>query len=268
MTPMARACKSGGQGNCRKPRECSSFWRSNGRARSASSFVRACGIESSACFARCWTSSSTAVSCAAVSAGRRAWISFSQSAAMHDKVQIKNPGMIRPRCLVLVIFLLLALCLPVRSADLFHDDFSQFPPGWLTNPVGTLNAAIQEYHYLPNRGVPLGNWENAICHLDAWVVGDEDGKSYLEQQLPPDSNQFQKAIFLTGDEEWSDYTVEALAKPLALGNLAGIVFRYQTNRHYYLFALDGGKARLALHRPLEKEFRVPDFRELGSAAFP
>lgn len=169
---------------------------------------------------------------------------------------------------MLVIFLLLAFCLPVRSADLFHDDFSQFPPGWLTNPVGTLNAAIQEYHYLPNRGVPLGNWENAICHLDAWVAGDEDGMSYLEQQLTPDANQFQKAIFLTGDEEWSDYTVEALVKPLALGNLAGIVFRYHTNRHHYLFALDGGKARLALHLPLEKEFRVPDFRELGNVAFP
>jgi hypothetical protein len=169
---------------------------------------------------------------------------------------------------VLVIFLLFAFCLPVHSADLFHDDFSHFPPGWLTNPVGMLNAAIQEYHYLPNRGVPLGNWENAICHLDAWIAGDEDGKSYIEQQLTPDSNQFQKAIFLTGDEEWSDYTVEALVKPLALGNLAGIVFRYHTNRHYYMFALDRGKARLALHLPLEKEFRVPDFRELGSAAFP
>ena len=24
-------------------------------------------------------------------------------------------------------------------------------------------------------------WENAICHLDAWVAGDEDGKPYLEQ---------------------------------------------------------------------------------------
>ena len=72
-----------------------------------------------------------------------------------------------------VIFFLLALCLRASAADLFHDDFSHFPPGWLTNPVGMLNAAIQEYHYLPNRGVPLGRWENAICHLDAWIVGDK-----------------------------------------------------------------------------------------------
>ena len=53
------------------------------------------------------------------------------------------------------------------SADLFRDDFSHFPPGWLT-VRSVQNAAIQEYHYLPNRGVPLGPWANAICHTDAW----------------------------------------------------------------------------------------------------
>ena len=51
--------------------------------------------------------------------------------------------------------------------------------------------------------------------------------------------------------------------------MAGVVFRYHTNRHYYLFALTGGnRARLALHLPLEKTLRVPDWRELASAAFP
>ena len=40
--------------------------------------------------------------------------------------------------------------------------------GRLTRPIGQLNGAIQEYHYLPHRGVPLGPWGNAICHLDAW----------------------------------------------------------------------------------------------------
>ena len=57
------------------------------------------------------------------------------------------------------------------AADLFRDDFSRYPTGWLTAPVGRLNAAIQEYHYLPHRGVPLEPWENALCHWDAWVAG-------------------------------------------------------------------------------------------------
>ena len=54
------------------------------------------------------------------------------------------------------------------------------------------NPAIQEYHYLPDRGVPLGPWESAICHVDAWLVGEEDGKSYLEQSLASNTNQFTK----------------------------------------------------------------------------
>jgi hypothetical protein len=156
----------------------------------------------------------------------------------------------------------------LAAADLFRDDFSRFPPGWLTSPIGQLNAAIQEYHYLPHRGVPLGPWANAICHIDAWVAGDEDGKSYLEQHLTQDARQFATPLFITGDTEWSDYAVEVKVKPLVFDDYAGLVFRYHTNRHYYLFALTGGKrARLALHLPLEKGFRVRDWRELGSAEF-
>src|SRR3954468_9699527 len=51
--------------------------------------------------------------------------------------------------------------------------------------------------------------------------------------------------------------------------MAGVVFRYHTNRHSYLFALTGGnRARLAVRLPLEGSFRVAKWRELGEAAFP
>src|ERR1051326_6777264 len=109
------------------------------------------------------------------------------------------------------------------AADLFHDDFSRFPPGWLTSPVGTLNPAIQEYHYLANRGIPLGPWEQPICHLDSWMVSDEQGKPYLEQKLDPSVSQWTPPLFVTGDPEWNDYTVEAKIKPLAFGEIAGVV---------------------------------------------
>ena len=95
---------------------------------------------------------------------------------------------------------LLCLSAAASGADLFRDDFSRFPPGRLSGPIGELNGAIQEYHYLPHRGVPLGPWANPICYLDAWLVGDEEGKPYLEQQLSPDAHQFAYPIFLTGDQ--------------------------------------------------------------------
>jgi hypothetical protein len=162
------------------------------------------------------------------------------------------------------------LCVtPLAGADLFRDDFSRFPPGWLTSPVGTLNGAIQEYHYLPNRGVPLGPWENAIAHLDSWVAGDENGKPYLEEHLDSTARQFTDPILMTGDPEWDDYSAEVKVKPLAQAGMAGIVFRYHTNRHYYVFGLTGGnRVRLALHLPIESALRVPAWKELAAADFP
>jgi rhamnogalacturonan endolyase len=167
-------------------------------------------------------------------------------------------------------FVLIALALrPACGAELFSDDFARFPVGRLTLPLGFTNPAIQEYHYLPHRGVPLGPWESAICHVDAWLVGEEDGKSYLEQSLGPDTRQFTNPIFITGDSEWSDYTVQARVQPLSTADFAGVIFRYHTNRHYYMFSLTGGnRARLTLHLPIEQKLREPNRRELASAAFP
>jgi rhamnogalacturonan endolyase len=156
-------------------------------------------------------------------------------------------------------------CTPV---EIFRDDFSRFPPGWLSWPIGSLNGAIQEYHYFPHRGVPLGPWANAICYLDAWVAGDEDGAPYLEQHLVNELPLLMSPLLVTGDPEWSDYTVEAKVKPLSTADFVGLAFRYATNRDYYLFALQGGKeARLAVRLPLEKTLRVAEWRELAKAPF-
>jgi rhamnogalacturonan endolyase len=158
--------------------------------------------------------------------------------------------------------------LTLPGADLFRNDFSRFPPGWLTFPVGTLNGAIQEYHYLANRGVPLGPWENAICYLDAWVAGDEDGKPYLEQQLDAATRQFTNPILVAGDTEWTDYSVEVKVKPLSLDGMAGVVFRYRTNRRYYLAALNGGtKVTFREHLAIEPELRVAGWKDLASGDF-
>src|SRR3974390_1599653 len=173
------------------------------------------------------------------------------------------------RAVAVTILLPPGFLLPLTGGELFKDDFSHYPPGWLSSPLGQLNGAIQEYHYLANRGVKLGPWENAICHQDAGIVSDENGKSYLEQQFDKTANMFTDALFITGHPEWSDYTVEAKVKPLSLDDTAGLVFRYHTNRHYYAFQLRGGnEARIALRLPLEKKFRVDEWRELAKTEFP
>jgi hypothetical protein len=166
------------------------------------------------------------------------------------------------------IFFVLFSISACQAKDLFRDDFSRIPPRILSEPVKQLTNAIQEYHYLPHRGVPTEPWENAIVHDDCWAGGDEEGKPYLEQHTINGQSEVMNPTMVTGDAEWSDYTLEVKVRPLSLADMAGIVFRYHTNRHYYLFALtDGNKAVLRLRLPLEKQYRVAEWRDLGSTDF-
>ncbi|MGH9673671.1 MAG: hypothetical protein ACRD44_10865 [Bryobacteraceae bacterium] len=48
----------------------------------------------------------------------------------------------RPRAVLLAV----ALAATCAGADLFLEDFSRYPPGLLSQPMGQLNGAIQEYH--------------------------------------------------------------------------------------------------------------------------
>lgn len=164
---------------------------------------------------------------------------------------------------------LLAAAASLGAADLFRDDFSKLPARIFNEPIKQLTNAIQEYHYLEHRGVPLGVWENAICHWDGWTGGDEDGKTYVEQHEVNTLARIMNPLLITGDPEWSDYTLEVKVRPLLLTDMAGIAFRYHTNRHYYLFALTGGKrAVLRVRLPFEKKLRVAEWRDLAQAEFP
>ena len=165
------------------------------------------------------------------------------------------------------LFVLLPAAL--MGGDLFRDDFSRFPPGLLSKPMGQLNGAIQEYHYIEHRGVRTHPWRNPIVHLDSWAVSDEDGNPYIEQHQVNEMPGRTTPLFVVGDEEWNDYTVEVSVKPLSLADLAGVAFRYHTSRHYYLFALRGGKeAVLLIRNPIEKELRQAEWRQLAVAPFP
>ena len=56
-----------------------------------------------------------------------------------------------------------------------------------------------------------------------WAGGDEDGKPYVEMHVSNDkfSKHFNPTL-VTGDPEWSDYTVEVKVKPLVRTEIAGL----------------------------------------------
>ncbi len=154
------------------------------------------------------------------------------------------------------------------AGELFRDDFSNLPPRLLSAPVKELTNAIQEYHYLPHRGVDTRPWRKVISHDDAWIAGDEDGQPYLEQHTIHNMPQLWNPTMMVGDEEWSDYTVEVKVRALSKDDMAGVVFRYRTNRHYYLFGLrDGNTAFLTLRLPFEKHYRQAEWKELATVEF-
>ena len=166
---------------------------------------------------------------------------------------------------------LLAITAALNTAyagELFRDDFSSLPPRLLSAPVKELTNAIQEYHYLAHRGVDTRPWQKVICHDDAWIAGSEDGRPYLEQHTIHSMPNLWNPTMMVGDEEWSDYTTEVRVKALSKDDMAGVVFRYRTNRHYYLFGLRGGDtAFLTLRLPFEKSYRQAEWRELATAEF-
>jgi len=43
--------------------------------------------------------------------------------------------------IILLLLFTLSAATP-STVELFRDDFSKFPPGWLSKPVGLLNGAI------------------------------------------------------------------------------------------------------------------------------
>jgi hypothetical protein len=77
-----------------------------------------------------------------VACGAESAISCSQSCATQTAAKMKNvrdesldiiasSDMCRHECLLYVLL----LAMPAGAADLFYDDFSHFPAGWLTNPL-------------------------------------------------------------------------------------------------------------------------------------
>ena len=160
--------------------------------------------------------------------------------------------------------------MPEGSTLLLEDDFSRLPAGWLTMPFATQGPAIQENQWIDARAHPMGNWFNGVANLDAWSVAleSETNRPYMEMILshPPHGGY---ASLVTGDFAWRDYTCEALVRPLAFDGVAGLAFRYQNNRSYYMLGFTGGDTvQLQLQSAFSKPIRDTDWEIVAKAHFP
>lgn len=140
----------------------------------------------------------------------------------------------------------------------FDDDFGQLPSRLISSPVG----AHTEYHYLPE-AAPVGNWAVSTFasrgeSQRAWRVQGDRGEKIVAQTYTKKGEPYWHPMLVAGDPLWQDYTVTVRFAPQSENGRCGIAFRYQNDRCYYFFGLEGKKLRLlkvrhasALHRPNE-----------------
>lgn len=156
---------------------------------------------------------------------------------------------------------LLATALISSAAEptvVLDDDFSQLPSRLISSPVG----AHTEYHYLPE-AAPVGNWAVSTFasrgeSQRAWRVQSDRGEKVMAQTYTKKGEPYWHPMLVAGDPLWQNYTVTVRFAPQSDNGRCGIAFRYQNDRCYYFFGLEGEKLRLlkvrhasALHRPDE-----------------
>jgi len=133
---------------------------------------------------------------------------------------------------------------------LLQDDFSALRIGMFSSGVIGAHA---EYHYLPQLA-PKGNWVVSCFRSDgsqrAWRVLGEDGARMMYQsyRASKDEREYTHPMIIAGDSLWADYTVSVRFAPESSEAQSGLVFRYQNDRCYYFFGVDGSQAILKMVR--------------------
>src|SRR6056297_474596 len=181
------------------------------------------------------------------------------------------------------IWLLLPLMLlsctgNLSQTVLFEDGFDTLPTGVISTSAGQLT----QYHYIQGAG-QLGDWSVSAYgsqqeYQKAWeIVGSADG-NYLRQNyhavdafLDP-AHPYTHPIIIAGDSIWHDYKIEFSFSPLQLHDQCGVVFKYQDDRRYYYYGMEGNKLLLKMvrhatapHRPYEEIlFSTPFKWQVGS----
>ena len=152
---------------------------------------------------------------------------------------------------------------------LLRDDFSKLPAGWLTYPVGVQNTAIQENQWIDARAHKFGAWSNAVADQDAWLVSSGSGDRQAIHDAALVASAAVSAVLIAGEDEWADYTYQALVRPLAFDGIAGIAFRYQNNLQFYVLGLTGGNTvQINVQHLISAEVPSAELGDGGDSALP
>lgn len=113
---------------------------------------------------------------------------------------------------------------------IFFDDYQELAVGEFPHDY----SALGEYHFQE----PLadtGKWIATTVHHSwrgtaSWVVNTDNGRKVMEiaairnRRIP---------MIVTGDFGWSDYQIKTSFRPLSTNGSFGVLFRYESSRHYY-----------------------------------
>jgi len=175
-----------------------------------------------------------------------------------------------PKTLYNIIFILLAILLAgcvdnLSQGLLFEDEFDHLPTGILS----TSSAALSEFYFLPDAG-QKGQWTVSSYGKTkgfekAWEIVEVDGENVLRQNFRNLGEEREKLnchfhpSITGGDSIWTNYTIKFTFSPYEQIDKCGVMFRYQNDRCYYFFGMEGNMLMLKLvqhatapYRPYEK----------------
>ena len=104
--------------------------------------------------------------------------------------------------------------------------------------------------------------------LAASLYGHESSRPcVLAQTFENRKERHTHPMVVAGDALWSDYTLKVRFAPGSTAGRSGVVFRYQNDRCYYFFGIEGPKGSLrlvqhetAFHQPFEKMLAEAPFK--------
>lgn len=171
------------------------------------------------------------------------------------------------KCRVSCLVMLFASVLHGQTV-LLEDDFTGLPPRMFSSGVVGAQA---EYHFLP-AVAQKGNWQVSCFRSEAsqraWrVVADGPSQAMYQSTTSktPDA-KYMHPMIVAGDPLWTDYTLAVEFSPQASKMQSGVIFRYQNDRCYYFFGVEGKEAVLK-RVDHASSFRTADVTELGRTPF-